>query len=270
MNDLVIQTRGLTRLFGAKAAVSDLRLEVPRGAVFAFLGRNGSGKSTTIRMLLGLLPPTCGTGELLGCDIRALTPEIRARVGYLAEDHPLYGWMTVQEAGDFQRSFFPRWNQKTFRAITDYFNLKLDSRIRTLSRGERAGVSLALTLAQDPELLILDDPAMGLDPVARRALVESMVHLTRRKDRTIFYSSHELADVERVADWIAVIDHGVLRASCAVDTFRSRVKQFRLHFETAPPPSSGFPGFLRVTRSGHDLRVTCVQPEGSEVSHHKD
>jgi ABC-2 type transport system ATP-binding protein len=237
MNDLVIQTRGLTRLFGGKTAVADLHLEVPRGTVFAFLGRNGSGKSTTIRMLLGLLPPTRGTGELLGCNVRALTPEIRARIGYLAEDHPLYGWMTVQELGAFQRSFFPRWNQKMFRAVVDYFNLKLDSRIRTLSRGERAGVSLALTLAPDPELLILDDPAMGLDPVARRGLVESMVQLTRRKDRTIFYSSHELSDVERVADWIAVLDHGVLRASCAVETFRSRVRQFRLHFDTPPPTS---------------------------------
>jgi len=104
----VIRTRGLTRYFGSKAAVYDLNLEVPRGCVFAFLGRNGSGKSTTIRMLLGMLPPTRGEGDILGCDIRAIPPELRARIGYLTEEHRLYGWMTVKQCNEFQCQFFPR------------------------------------------------------------------------------------------------------------------------------------------------------------------
>src|SRR5512137_1075298 len=106
----VIRTRGLTRYFGSKAAVYELDFEVPHGGVFAFLGRNGSGKSTAIRMLLGLLAPTRGRGSVLGCDIRALTPEIRARIGYLPEEHPLYGRLTVRESGEFQSSGYPRWN----------------------------------------------------------------------------------------------------------------------------------------------------------------
>ena len=202
----VIQTRGLTKYFGAKPAVYNLNLEVPRGCVLAFLGRNGSGKTTTIRMLLGLLEPTRGEGSILGHDIRALPPEARARIGYLTEEHQLYGWMSVKECGGFQSQFYPRWNEKIFRGVIGHFSLKPAARVKDLSRGERAGLCLGLTLAPEPELLILDDPAMGLDPVARRSLVESMIYLTRRSDRTIFFSSHQLADVERVADYIAVLD----------------------------------------------------------------
>ncbi|MGO9585419.1 MAG: ABC transporter ATP-binding protein, partial [Limisphaerales bacterium] len=193
MNEqVVIRTRGLTRYFGARPAVYDLNLEVPRGCVFAFLGRNGSGKTTTIRMLLGLLEPTRGEGNILGHDIRSLPPEARARIGYLTEEHQLYGWMSVKECGEFQSQFYPRWNEKVFRGVIGHFSLKPTARVKDLSRGERAGLCLGLTLAPEPELLILDDPALGLDPVAHRSLIESMIYLTRRSDRTIFFSSHQL------------------------------------------------------------------------------
>src|SRR5580704_15949554 len=227
---IVIQTRGLTKYFGGKAAVYELNLDVPRGCVFAFLGRNGSGKTTTIRMLLGLVQPTRGSGLLLGQDIRSLTPEIRARVGYLTEEHRLYSWMSVSQCGGFQSAFFPRWNEKLFRGVIGHFGLKPTARVKDLSRGERAGLCLALTLAPDPELLVLDDPGLGLDPVARRMLVESMIYLTRKSDRTIFFSSHDLADVERVADYIAVFDHSVMRACCPLAAFQDKVQQVRLRF----------------------------------------
>lgn len=198
-DELVIRTRGLTRYFGATPALYELNLEVPRGGIFAFLGRNGSGKSTTIRMLLGLLQPTRGEGEILGCDIRRVTPQIRARIGYLTEEHQVYGWMSVRQCGEFQSRFYPRWNQRVFHGVIDHFNLKPDARAKNLSRGERAGLCLALTLAPDPELLILDDPALGLDPVARRSLVESMISLTRRSDRTIFFSTQSSQNLPRLA-----------------------------------------------------------------------
>ncbi len=151
----VIQTRSLTRYFGSKRAVHDLNLEVPRGCVFAFLGRNGSGKTTTIRMLLGLLEPTRGGGSILGYDIHALPPEARARIGYLAEDPQLYGWMNVKECGEFQSRFFPHWNEEIFREVIGHFHLKPNARVKDLSRGERAGLCLGLTLAPEPELLVL-------------------------------------------------------------------------------------------------------------------
>lgn len=264
MNDQpVIRTQGLTRYFGARPAVYELNLEVTRGGVFAFLGRNGSGKTTTIRMLLGLLQPTRGEGTILGYDIRALPPEARARIGYLTEDHQLYNWMTVRQCGGFQKQFYPRWNDKVFGGIIGHFSLKPAARVKELSRGERAGLCLALTLAPEPELLVLDDPALGLDPVARRSLLESMIYLTRRADRTIFFSSHQLADVERVADSIAILDHSVLRACCPLEAFRNSVRQVRLRFPGAPPPLPKVPGLLQALRSEGELRLTCVHYNGA-------
>jgi ABC-2 type transport system ATP-binding protein len=263
MNDeAVIQTRGLTKYFGGKRAVYELNLDVPRGCVFAFLGRNGSGKTTTIRMLMGLLPPTRGMGTILGRDIRTLTPEIRARIGYLTEEHQLYGWMNVKESGEFQAKFFPKWNDRIFRGVVGHFGLKPTARVKDLSRGERAGLCLALTLSPEPELLMLDDPGLGLDPVARRALVESMIFLTRKSDRTIFFSSHHLSDVERVADYIAVFDRSVLRACCPLEKFQESVQQVRLRFAGTPPALPPIPGLLQAIRTENELRVTCVRDHG--------
>ena len=259
----VIRTQGLTRYCGARSAVYELNLEVPRGGVFALLGRNGSGKTTTIRMLLGLLEPTRGGGSILGYDIRALPPEARARIGYLTEEHQLYGWMSVRECGEFQSRFYPKWNEKIFRGMIGHFGLRPTALVKSLSRGERAGLCLAVTLAPEPELLILDDPAMGLDPVARRSLIESMVYLTRRSDRTIFFSSHQLPDVERVADYIAVLDHAVLRACCPLEAFRNSIRQVRLRFAGAPPPLPKIPGLLQAVRSEGELRLTCVHYNGA-------
>ena len=265
MSDLpVIQAVGLTRYFNGRCAVQDLHLSVPRGGVFGFLGRNGSGKTTTIRLLLGLLRPDRGSSTLLGCDSRHLTPEIRGRVGYVTEEHCVVQGLTVTENGAFQSRFFPRWNPRVFDSVAGHFGLKGTTRARDLSRGERAGLALAMALAPEPELLILDDPALGLDPVARRALVESMIYITRRSDRTIFFSSHDLADVERVADSIAILDHSVLRACCPLDVFQSRVKRYRLRFKGGPPSLPKLPGVLQVRRGDQEMQVTGVS-EGDEL-----
>lgn len=259
----VIRTRGLTRYFGGKPAVEGLDLDVPRGSVFAFLGRNGSGKTTAIRMLLGLLQPTRGEGAILGHDIRNLPPNVRARIGYLTEEHQLYGWMNVKECGQFQSRYYERWNEKIFRGVLGHFDLRPGARAKDLSRGERAGLCLALALAPEPELLIMDDPTLGLDPVASRSLVESMVYLTRRADRTIFFSSHQLADVERVADFVAILDKSVLRVCCPLETFRQSVQQVVLRFPGTPPSLPAIPGLLTARRTEGELRLTCVHYNGA-------
>lgn len=256
MSDYVIETQGLTRYFGKKCVVNQLDLKVPRGSIYAFLGRNGAGKSTTIRMLLGLVTPTRGSATVLGYDSQHLTPEARARIGYLAEGHHVYGWMTVDECGYFQRSFYKHWNESIFRGVLEHFRLEPKMKAGNLSRGQRAGLCLALTLAPEPELLILDDPALGLDPVARRSLLQSMIYVTRRADRTILFSSHLLADVERVADHMAVVDGGVLRASCSLETFRARVRQVVLHFPGAPPALPPLPNLLHSFRTEGELSLT--------------
>lgn len=265
MTDTVIQTDRLTKYFGTKCALRELSLTVPRGSVFGFLGRNGSGKTTAIRLMLGLIEPTRGGATLLGHDSAQLPDDIRAKIGYMPEGHPVYGWMKARDAGRFQRESYPKWNDGLFNAVLDHFRIGPNDKAKHLSRGMRAGLCLALTLATEPELLILDDPALGLDPVARHAFLESMVYVTREKRCTIFFSSHLLSDVERVADRIAVLDHNVLRACCSVETFRQQVRQVVLRFEGEPPLLSTLPevqGLLHSVRMGNELKLTLVNANG--------
>ena len=262
MSDPVVETNRLTRYFGQRAAVRDLTMAIPRGSVFGFLGRNGSGKSTTLRILLGLLEPTRGSAKLLGHDCTALPPGVRGRIGYMAEGHPVYGWMRVDECGEFQSRFFPTWNERIFRSVTGHFGLRGGAHAKDLSRGERAGLCLALTLAPEPELLVLDEPALGLDPIARRSLLESMIYVTRNQERTILFSSHLLSDVERVADHIAILDDGVLRAQCSLSVFQQRVKRYLLRYDRQPPVLPEIPGLLRALRTDSELRLTVVNMNG--------
>lgn len=253
-----IEIKGLTKYYGAQAVVQNLHLSIPRGCVFGFLGRNGAGKTTTIRMLMGIVEPTRGTATILGQDTREWTPELRTRVGYLAEGHHVYEWMTVAQCGQFQRQFYPRWKEEIFQAVIQHFNLKPSQHAAGLSRGQRAGLCLAMTLAPEPELLVLDDPALGLDPVARISLLEAMIYVTRGTTRTILFSSHLLTDVERVADVIAVMDRGVLRAHCSIEEFRQRVRQFILHYTERPPSAPSWPNLLHSFRTDRDLTLTLA------------
>jgi ABC-2 type transport system ATP-binding protein len=259
--DAVIEARGLTRYFGRRCAVDGLSFRVPRGSVFAFIGRNGAGKTTTIRMLLGLLEPTRGSSTILGHDSQALPPEARARIGYMAEGHPVYAWMRVGQYAGFQRGFYSHWNQETFAAVIDYFAIDPRTKAGHLSHGQRAGLHLAMTLAIEPDVLMLDDPATGLDPAARRSLLEAMIYFTRSRERTIFFSSHLLDDVERVADQVAVLDYSVLRAACSVEAFRDRVRRLVVRFPAEPPRElPAIPGLLRVSRAENELTLVVANP----------
>ena len=159
-----VVTRGLTKCYGGRPVVHALDLRIPTGCVYGFLGRNGAGKSTTIRMLTGLVRPDFGEAELLGENVAELSPAVRARVAYIAEGHPLYGGMTIDGIARFTRSFYPRWNGPLFDRIVEHFELPRRRKIRRLSNGQRAQVSLALAVAPDPELLIFDDPTLVSTP----------------------------------------------------------------------------------------------------------
>jgi ABC-2 type transport system ATP-binding protein len=166
--------------------------------------------------------------------------------------------MRVKDAQAYQSRFYPKWNRELFHTVLEFFRVDPKTRARHMSRGERAGLCLAMTLAPEPDLLILDDPAIGLDPVARRSLLESMVYATRQSDRTIIFSSHLLADIERMADHIAVLDYSVLRAQCSLETFRSCVQQFVLRFEDAPPKLPPIRGLIQCIPQAKTLRLTIV------------
>ena len=262
-SDWAIQAHGLTRYFGRRCVVDNLSMDVPRGSVFAFIGRNGAGKTTTIRMLLGLMSPTRGQSSILGFSSQELPTDARARIGYMAEGHPVYSWMRVSQYSAFQQGCYPHWKQTTFDSVIDYFSIHSNTKSGDLSHGQRAGLHLASTLAIEPELLMLDDPATGLDPAARRSLLEAMIYFTRDRTRTIFFSTHLLDEVERVADHVAILDYSVLRACCSMDTFRERVQQFIVHFPgELPPKLPEIPGLLQVTRRKSDLALIVVNHNG--------
>jgi ABC-2 type transport system ATP-binding protein len=266
MNDIVLETQALTKYYGSVPAVDHLDLEIPRGCICGFVGRNGAGKTTAIKLMLGLLTPTAGSSKLLGCDSSALTPAIRQRIGYVTEGHRLFRWMSIARLEEFQQAFFPKqWDDKFFADMIEYFDLPKKKKIKHLSNGQRAQVSLALALAPNPELLIMDDPTLGLDAAIRRQFLEGMIELIMREGRTVLFSSHILADVERVSDRIVVIDKGVLRANCSVEQFRGAIKKAVLSFANSPPNQVNIDGLLHCKRSGKQLELTLVGTEDEKV-----
>jgi ABC-2 type transport system ATP-binding protein len=248
--DDAIRTHRLTKFYGGRPVVDHLDLRVPRGAVYGLLGRNGAGKSTTLKMLAGMVRPDHGCIELLGRPLDALPAGDRARIAYLAEGHPLYTWMTVRQAVDFTLAFYPAADRALVDQVLDHFALPPGARIGRLSRGQRAQVSLALAIAPDPELLILDDPTLGLDTNVRRDFLESMIHIIQRRGRTILFSSHVLGDVERVADRVGVLVDGVLRVDCPAEHFKRSVRKVVVEFDREPPEVPACEGLLSDWRVG--------------------
>jgi ABC-2 type transport system ATP-binding protein len=266
MSEIVLETSGLTKYFKDKCVVDHLDLKIPKGCVCGFLGRNGAGKTTTIRMLIGLLKPTTGNCSVLGCDCQDLTQTIRQRVGYVTEGHRLYKWMKIGELEKFQRAFFPnQWDDKLFNDMIEYFELSKKQKIKHLSNGQRAQVSLALTLAPNPELLIMDDPTLGLDVAIRREFLEGVIHLITRQGRTILFSSHILADVERVADRIVVIDKGRLKADCTLEKFRSTIRKYIVTFEKSIPAEINIDGLLHYRSDKNIVEITMTNTDEKAV-----
>ncbi len=267
MVETVLKTKGLTKYYGSRLAVDHLDLEIPRGCICGFVGRNGAGKTTAIKLMLGLLNPTTGTSQLLGCDSAELTPAIRQRIGYVTEGHRLFSWMTIAGIEKFQRAFFPnQWDDKFFSDMIEYFSLSKKQKIKHLSNGQRAQVSLALTLAPNPELLIMDDPTLGLDAAIRRQFLEGMIELIMRQGRTVLFSSHILGDVERVSDRIVVIDKGVLRANCNLEQFRKAVKKVMVRFEESVPDTVDIDGLLHCRRNEKELELILIGTDDEKIS----
>lgn len=219
----LIEVEHLTKRFGRNLALDDLTLTIPRGGVFAVVGSNGAGKSTLFRILLGVMSPSVGSCRLFGVDSRRLDPTTRGRIGLVTEEHSLPGWLTVGRLHDQQRAHYDAFDESTYKEIVGHFRLRQEQLVGSLSRGERAGLTLALALAQSPELLILDEPTLGLDVVAKQALIEALMFIGHRDACTLLYCSHQMDEIERLADQLIVLERGRLASFGPPETFWQRI-----------------------------------------------
>ncbi|MCX7001027.1 MAG: ABC transporter ATP-binding protein [Candidatus Sumerlaeota bacterium] len=263
-DDIVVETRNLGRRFGRDYAVHDLTWQVRRGAVYGLLGLNGAGKSTTFRLLMGLLRPTEGEARVLGLAPQRQGVELKRRVGYVGESHCFYEWMTVNEVFAFVAHYRKKnWDASFARSLAERFALDGAKKLSALSKGMRAKVSLCLAIAFRPELLILDEPTGGLDPVARREFFEGILAEYQTPDRTILISSHLINEVSGIVDHIGILHEGSLLMDCPTEEFLSKVKGLRLHFPGDPPAQFKAEGITRYRVDGREGRaVTLNYREG--------
>ena len=225
MTEYIIHASEISKRFGNKLALDNFSVNIAQGGVHALIGSNGAGKSTLFRVLLGFLTPESGSSQLLGQESKSLTPETRARIGYVNEEHTLPEWLKVNQLLKMQLSYYPQWNESIFQQVIRNFDVSGTQKVGSLSRGERAGFNLALALAQNPELLILDEPTLGLDVVAKQEFLNSILFCIEL-DTTVIYCSHQMDEVERLADKLLIIEDGSLVVDSNAEDFSQRVQSW--------------------------------------------
>jgi ABC-2 type transport system ATP-binding protein len=253
----VVETHRLTRRFGAKVALDGVSLAVPRGGVFGLVGANGAGKTTLIRHILGLLRPTAGSVFVFGRDPIAEPVGVLSRIGYLSEENDLPGWMRVGDLVRFSQAFYPAWDPAYAEELRKQFELDPAARVKDLSKGQRARAGLIVALAYRPDLLVLDEPSSGLDPIVRRDILGAIVRTIADEGRTVLFSSHLLDEVERVADRVAMLQKGKLLFSGSLDDVRETHHLLTLRFEAAQVRPPALVGALSCEGTGHEWTVVC-------------
>ncbi|MBI3949959.1 MAG: ABC transporter ATP-binding protein [Acidobacteria bacterium] len=264
MTDYVIETTDLCRDFARRRTITDMNLRVPRGTVYGLLGVNGSGKTTTIKLLMGHLRPTKGTVTVLGRSYKTDLVEIRKRIGYVSENRYLYDWMTVDETLRFAAAFHENWDWAKAGAMMERLELDPTMKVKHLSRGNRARLCLIVALAFNPELLILDEPTSGLDPIVRRDFIENVIMEIEREGRTVLFSSHLVEEIERVADWVGIIHNGRLKVGAPMDQVKASVKKVRFALNGQESDFSGIDGLLKVESLARE-RILTIKDLTSET-----
>src|SRR5213078_1202635 len=221
MSESMITISALTRHFGGKTALASVSLSVARGAVYGLVGENGAGKTTLIKHILGLLRAESGSVRVFGLDPVADPVGVLSRIGYLSEENDLPGWMRVEELIRYQRAFYPRWDDAYAEELRQAFALDPTAKIKTLSKGQKARAGLLIALAYRPELLVLDEPSSGLDPIVRRDILGAVMRTIADEGRTVLFSSHLLEEVEEVADHVTMISEGKIVLSAPLADVRS-------------------------------------------------
>lgn len=252
-----VEVSDLTRRFGSKVALDNVALTVSRGAVFGLVGENGAGKTTLIKHILGLLKAQTGSVRVFGLDPVSAPERVLARIGYLSENRDLPNWMRVRELMLFTRAFYPGWDDAYAEELRRTFDLDPKAKIKALSRGQRAQVGLLIAVAYRPELLLLDEPSTGLDPVVRRDILTAIIRTVAEEGRTVLFSSHLLDEVERVADHVAMIHCGRIALSTPLDAIKQTHHRLTLRFPSPQAAPPDFPGALLWEGGGQEWTAIC-------------
>ena len=255
---LAIETVDLHKSYGGVEALRGLNLDVPAGTIFGFLGQNGAGKTTAIKILLGMARPTGGSARVFGLDAAAQPSSvaIRARTGFVSEDKDLLGHLSVDQTIRFTSTFFPRWRRDQEQHFRSGFALPADRKVKDLSRGMRGKLALLLALCRGADLLVLDEPTSGLDPAAAEEVLHALVAAVGAGETTVFFSSHQIAEVDQIADRIAIVDRGRVAVSGGLDDLRASYRRIQIVFDdVAPEPAFRSRGLIRVVRNHRVLSV---------------
>ncbi|MBI4816240.1 MAG: ABC transporter ATP-binding protein [Deltaproteobacteria bacterium] len=252
----------VTKRFKNKLALDDVSFDVPVGSITALVGQNGAGKTTAIRMMLGLERPSSGRVQILGLDPERDQFEVKQRMGYVPEKPDVYQGLSVRRVLAFVRALYDRWSDEEAQRLAETLRLPLDSKVRTLSRGELAKLSMTLALAHRPELLVLDEPTSGLDPLVRQDVLSAVVDAVRDGSRTVLFSSHILTDVERIADRVVVLSQGRVVVADSLANLQGRALRVSFVFDATPPSDLKVPRASRVSRGLRE--VVAILPADAE------
>jgi ABC-2 type transport system ATP-binding protein len=240
-----IETHGLRYRAGRRFEIHDLDLHVPAGSIYGFLGPNGSGKTTVMRLVLGLLRPQAGRIEVLGRPMPSEAPAVLARVGYVPEQPHLDPTLTLRETLHFQAAFYPSWDWACAGQLLDEFGLDDGKPFGRLSKGQKGKLMMLLALAQRPDLFVLDEPTEGLDPVVRRDMLSALLNYVAHRGATILISSHLVHELERICDWIGIMDEGRLLTELPIQRLKNGIKRLRV---SGAPPNIATPPFALLSR----------------------
>jgi ABC-2 type transport system ATP-binding protein len=266
-NGSAIELVGLTKQFGKATVVNGLSFEIPAGSTFGLIGPNGAGKTTTIKMLMGVLTPTAGQARVLDHDVLADPLVIKQRVGYVPEQHHIDRWMRVGEVLGFCRSMYARWNEQTCREMIDLFGLDLNKKVKHLSKGTLVKLSLALAVSHEPEVLILDEPMAGLDPLAREEFLDGVLRTICDRGQTVLFSTHSLDDVQRLADTVGMLYDGRLLVHRKIDELLATTKRIRATLATDSVPDGLPEGTIWHRAQGREWLVTVGDFTPAAVQH---
>lgn len=258
----IVEIRRVTRQFGNKLALDDLSLTVPRGGVFGLIGGNGAGKTTLIKHILGMLKAQSGSVRVFGLDPVENPVGTLGRIGYLSEDRDLPNWMRVGELMRYTQAFFPNWDERYAEELREAFDLDANARVKNLSRGQRARAGLLVALAHRPELLVLDEPSSGLDPVVRRDILGAIIRTIADEGRTVLFSSHLLDEVERVADHVAIIHQGQIMLTAPMDEIKDSHRRVTLRFGQSLDRPPSLVGTLSFEGQGSEWTYICSGESG--------